>query len=442
MCAIIVSGAVPPLATTATAWGDETSSPTSGILPIPNYAGSLLDRQYISGDWGGARSEFAEDGVQFQLGANQHLQSVKSGGRNEATEYGATFHSLLQIDLQRMQLMPGALVTMRTDSRFGDSINRDSGSLLPANTDLFFPLTTDPEEDVALAITELTYTQFLSEKFALFAGKVNTLGGDPNEFASGRGVSQFSNANFVFNPVTALAVPYSTLGTGALWLPSPNVTLVTTALNTKDSSTNSGFEGFGDGWTASIELQTKYTLGSQPGGQNFGFLYGADGDYSRIGGRFSFTPGEGLTKTSAKDTWSAYWSGWQYLWSCESDSTAVDTSNGQMDRQGIGIFSRLGFGDKDTLPIDWTASGGLGVRGLIPGRDADQLGVGYYYTSLQSTRLTDSSFAEESTQGLEAFYNVQLTPAVQLVGDIQYLEPIRTTLDEATIFGLRVNMRL
>ena len=40
----------------------------------------------------------------------------------------------LTLDLTRMQLVPGALVTVRGQSRFGDTVNADSGLLLPVNT--------------------------------------------------------------------------------------------------------------------------------------------------------------------------------------------------------------------------------------------------------------------------------------------------------------------
>jgi porin len=63
--------------------------------------------------------------------------------------------------------------------------------VLPVNTDLSVPVTDDPDDDIAITVTELTYTQFLSEQFGVFLGKFQTLDGDANEFASGRRRSQF-----------------------------------------------------------------------------------------------------------------------------------------------------------------------------------------------------------------------------------------------------------
>jgi len=47
-------------------------------------------------------------------------------------------------------------------------------------------LTDERDEGVPIAVTDLNYTQFLSEHLALFAGKIDTLDVDLNEFASGR----------------------------------------------------------------------------------------------------------------------------------------------------------------------------------------------------------------------------------------------------------------
>jgi hypothetical protein len=59
-----------------------------------------------------------------------------------------------------MRVLPGALVVFRAQSRFGDSVNADTGLLLPVNTYSAFPFTEPPDEDVPFTITELNYTQF------------------------------------------------------------------------------------------------------------------------------------------------------------------------------------------------------------------------------------------------------------------------------------------
>ena len=59
--------------------------------------------------------------------------------------------------------------------------------------------------------------QFLSEHFGLFAGKMNTLDGDANEFAHDY-KTQFLNTAFLVNPVLLRTCPYSTVSIGAILL--------------------------------------------------------------------------------------------------------------------------------------------------------------------------------------------------------------------------------
>ncbi len=183
-----------------------------GLLPVPDYGGDLLNRSRLTGDWGGTRTDLANKGIQVDVDWTQYVQGIVDGGIDRETHYGGHLDYLVHLDLMRMGLIPGGLVTFRAESRYGESVNDISGQVLPVNTTALFPLTNRLDEDVGIAITDLNYTQVLSEQLAVVIGKLDTLDADLNEFASGRGKSQFMNANFLFNSALALRLPYSTLG--------------------------------------------------------------------------------------------------------------------------------------------------------------------------------------------------------------------------------------
>jgi porin len=103
-------------------------------------------------------------------------------------------------------------------------------------------------------------------------------------------------------------------------------------------------------------------------------------------------------------------------------------------------FTRLGFADEDTSPIEWAVSGGLGGRGVIPSRDNDTFGLGYYYQSIQKTLLTSALGIGDSAQGFEGFYNIALTPASRVTLDLQVVEPALARLSTGTVLGLRVSL--
>jgi porin len=115
--------------------------------------------------------------------------------------------------------------------------------------------------------------------------------------------------------VTVLTVPYSTLGVGAVLLPSENVMITSTVFNTNDASTTTGFSDIGDGWTWSTEAAFQYRLADLPGGQVIGIIYADDNtnpiDYAvsagiggrgLIPGRDDDTFGLGFSYTDFDDT--------------------------------------------------------------------------------------------------------------------------------------------
>ncbi len=133
-------------------------------------------------------------------------------------------------------------------------------------------------------------------------------------------------------------------------------------------------------------------------------------------------------------------SGWQYLYTEESSTGPLDPTNKIPDLQGWGLFARAGFADKDTNPFSLTYSIGLGGRGVIPGRDNDLFGLGYFYTETEDGNLVTSVGIEDDTQGFEAFYNVAITPAVKLSFDVQWLQADLPDTDDAWVLGSRLQL--
>lgn len=417
------------------------SEEPAGILPVPDYSGDWLHRLYLTGDWGGTRQEWADHGFTIDIDWVQVAQGVTSGGLNTGWEYMGGLDYVLNLDLMRMGILEGALITMRAQSRYGDSINTQTGLLLPANTEAFNPITSPADEDILVTITELNYVQFVSKELGFLIGKIQTFDGDPNEFASGRGQTQFMNLQFLFSSAAALFIPYSTLAVGAVWLPSPNVMVSTTLMNTKDSSTTSGFEDIGDGATWATEVDTQYRLGEQPGGMNLGFDYAFDGDFAQLGGLY-IDPGVGAGIATSDDSWALYWSAWQYLWTAEPAQAdrPLNTADGLPDLQGFGLFARMGIGDSTTNPVAWNGSIGLGGRGAIPSREDDTYGVGYFYNDIQDPDTLLFNALESSTSGFEAFYNIALARSIALTLDFQWLSSAFSNIDDSVLLGVRLDI--
>ena len=408
-----------------------------GILPIPDFSGDLWNRGYLTGDWTGTRDTLVGKGIQFDAEYYHYVQDVADGGIDSGDQWGGKSNYRLHLDLDKMGVMPGGLVYVRFDARYGDGVIGRTGQLLPANEAFLVPVDFDDlESETWGELTALNYTQFFSPKFAVFLGKIDMMDGDPNEFAGGRGDTQFLNYSMMYAAPTAI-VPASTLGAGAMYVPNEHLTIATQVVSATDTTFNSfeeGYNRFSDGQIWATALMAQYRVRDLPGGFNANYLQWFNAEFTDIGSIAG-------ALTSTEDTsWLVALSGWQYLYTEESSEGPLNTANKIPDLQGWGLFARLGFADKDTNPFSLTGSIGLGGRGVIPGRDNDLFGLGYFNTETEEGNILGTAGFEESTQGFEVFYNVAITPAVKLAFDVQWLEADEPDADDAWVLGSRLQL--
>ena len=259
---------------------------SKGILPIPDYSGDLWNRGYLTGDWTGTRDTLAGEGIQLDAEYYQYFQAVVDGGVDHDDRWGGKANYRLHLDLDKMGVMPGGLLYVRFDARWGDGTIGRTGQLLPANEAFLIPVDFDDlERETWGELTALNYTQFLSPKFAVFLGKLDMMDGDPNEFAGGRGDTQFLNYSMMYAAPTAI-VPASTLGAGAMFAPNEHVTIATQVVSATDSTFNSfeeGFNRFDDGQIWATALMTQYRVRDLPGGFNANYLQWFNAEFTDIG---------------------------------------------------------------------------------------------------------------------------------------------------------------
>ena len=224
-----------------------TFAVTAGAGEAPSatpYSGDIWNRSTLTGDWGGLRNQLAEKGVTLDLSVTQIGQGVVGGGKSGAWQYGGRGDIIMNIDSQKLGLWPGAFLNLEAEGNWASAVNGNTGALMPVNSSQTVP---QPGENFDLV--SLNFTQFLSPYFGLTIGKYATItatSGDMNEFAHGKGDTQFMNMAFNFNPIIAFTVPYSTLGTGLIVLPTkdPKEAIVSFLVLQANGQPNTS--GFGD----------------------------------------------------------------------------------------------------------------------------------------------------------------------------------------------------
>ena len=221
----------------------------AGDAPAPTpYSGDIWTRSTLSGDWGGLRNEWAAKGVTLDMNITQVGQGVVGGGKNGAWEYGGRGDLILNLDSGKLGLWPGGFFNFEMEGNWASAVNPKTGALMPVNVSQTVPL---PPGGI-FGVPAWNFTQFLSPYAGLTIGKFATVtdtSGDMNEFAHGKGDTNFMNMAFNFNPLVAFTVPYSTLGTGLVVLPTkdPKEAIITLFLmSATGNPTNSGFGDLND----------------------------------------------------------------------------------------------------------------------------------------------------------------------------------------------------
>jgi porin len=286
------------------------------------------------------------------------------------------------------------------------------------------------------------------------AGKYNVTAADDNEFAHGKyakGDTQFMNMAFSINPTVAVTVPYSTLGAGVIVLPTkdPREAVVTfMVLQANGTANTSGFNDLSaNKLTFSGEGRVRTDFFGLTGHQLFGVSV-SNKDFISIDQRLNnVIENQRLAKNNG--SWNIHYNFDQYLYEPKKGSG-----------EGIGIFGRFGASDGNPNFMHFFYSLGIGGKGVIPGRERDRYGFGFYYIDVSNPKLqgplrTVKLLRDE--YGFEAFYNVAITPWLLLTPDIQVVRGAqkdkigiipggllprieKTSIGTATTLGLRFQM--
>lgn len=113
----------------------------------------------------------------------------------------------------------------------------------------------------------------------------------------------------------------------------------------------------------------------------------------------------------------------------------------EKEDQGLGVFVMGSGAPKDRNRVQRQVAGGVNYTGLIPGRDADVLGLAFTSTQLSSkARLSNGKDRGETT--LEGAYQIRVNEHFSLQPDIQYvITPSGDkAIKNASVFTLRTKI--
>jgi porin len=370
----------------------------------------------------------AEQGIVYIASTTQFYQGVTSGGVEQGFEFGGKVDQFLNLDSGKLGLWDGMTVSLHAETRFGDDVNRSAVGLAPVNVAMLYPA-----DEHVTAITNLTFTQALSEEWLVSFGKFNSVDMFYMLYPeTGRGVNGFMNASIVIPLATLRTFPLSFLGAGVLKMRGTQVEAALTVYDPHDCATTTGFDQLGDNGANILGLY-RFFSGTEtlPGSHAFGFI-GATGDYSSLDpASFVFVPGQGIVAAQQSSSWAALYVLQQRLW-----------QDGCQANRNIGLLSQWCLADEETCPFAWTGNVAIIGQGLAANRPLDSAGVGYFYTGLSDDfqTLVEPVIQLQDLHGIELFYNAAVAECFHLTADLQVIEPAEVANDTAIVFGLRGNL--
>ena len=388
----------------------------------------------------------------------QAALGIVHGGKDTGWQYGGGRGNIsLNFDTQKLGFWSGGSLAVEAEGNFIPqdnllkTVNGKTGALMPVNSNQLYPM---PAGD-NFNLPQVAFTQYLSPYFGLSIGKLDTTSGDVNEFAHGKGDTQFMNLAFNLNPVPLVTTPYSTLVAGLMLFPTkdPREGIVNfMVLQTNGQASRSGFDDLdANKLTFAGEGRIRTHFFGLTGHHLFGAAY-SNSKFTSLDQTLRFIV-ENREIEEKKGSWAVWYNFDQYFYEPEKGSG-----------RGAGIFGRFGISDGNPNPLHHYYSVGVGGKGVFAGRPLDRFGAGFYYLDVKSPEfrglLQTRRFLRDE-YGFEAFYNFALTPWLQLTPDLQVVRgaqkekvtigsgplglPIitsRRSIGTATIVGLRLRMVL
>lgn len=454
-----------------TAQAGQTSVSETTSEDSPSFLEAWWNGKYATGNWFGVRDTLADHGVVFGIEWKANFLGIVDGGLEQRGGFDQEWKFRGTIDVAKLTGIDAVQgLTLFSDVRYrdGDGVNKYSGT-----SSTFAPSTFQGGKQWRFQNVYLTYTTpelFGIKEFLTLSGGWQ----NPADIFIKQPESKF----FVNNTFTsargigANGIPwggsYSAWGGYAkvkpaewayvqsgLYLAAPNGT------NTRNHGLY--FQGYGPDpslnglyWLTEAGLTPKIGASKLPGRYAAGFLYWGVENSSYYG-------------TNHDQRVLFYWQADQMLFREPSGEAPAPLAKGPSDGksvadgksfknvstgskpklsdQGLYFFSLTNFAPAYNNPLPFYFQTGLIYKGLIPTRDADQLGIAfgygnYSFDKIQSEENNGVGVHQTYEAVLEVDYRVQLTQFAYIQPLVQYIiRPNGTGLvHNDTILGFQMGV--
>ena len=394
---------------------------------------SIWDQPTLTGDWGGARTDLSNHGIDITLNYIGEAFGVLSGGVDRHGSYEGRLELSIDTDLKKLLGWNGATthVTVYQIHNVGRTVEDNVGSI------------SDPSGIDALSTTRL-FTAWFEQSFGDRVWlRIGQLAAD-DEFFTSDTAGGLLNATFGWPDGLAAnmlsggpAYPLSAPAVRVKVKPTDNLTVLAAVFSGDPAGPNCNSDpqhcnrygttfSFAGGSLWMSELQYAVNQGKQaiglPGVYKLGGWYAtadfADQHYglNGAGAVVSLADPSVVGPLNHSGDWGIYGIADQMVW--------------RQGERSLNLFLRASASPSDRNLLSYYVDGGAGFKGLLPGRNDDVLTFGVAYAKISH----DAIAADEDALALappyavrdyemvfELDYAAQIAPWWTVQPDIQYI---------------------
>jgi len=389
-------------------------------LPDARATEPLSSRQYLTGDWGGARQRLTDWGLTPTATYSADIQGNPVGGFRKKIEYAGLFNLYLDFDLEKIFGLKRTKFVVSGFWALGNDLSKSAiGN--------YFTVADDFNGDFGGLYQLYLETSFMQERIVLALGRMGIGDDFATVSASGSYVSDAMNPNpdslgynipaFLSNPDAALGgrfrvKPVETFYlAGGVYNADPDSTRISRFTSNIDFKFDEG---------VLLIAESGYT----PDGNE------ASGNAYKLGVYYDSGKFDHLSKDEKErnGNYGFYAALQQMVYKSGSED------------EGLTLWATATLApDEDINTFPWFLSGGLLYEGLIPGRGEDVAAFGAAYGSL-SSELEGQDFEIV----LEWTYACQVFPWLVLQPDLQWIINPGGTGDipDALVAGVQISLNL
>jgi porin len=403
--------------------GDEVPLPTGKAATTQ---GGWLGGDYLTGDWGGKRTELADKGYSFFAYLNGIVASNVSGGVDSGTALATDLYAGMTVDLQKAAGWTGWTFNLSGIDRAGASIDEDVGGiysvmqLVGGQTYFLYNVSLEKDWD--------------DGKYAFKFGRITATDDFAGSPFYGYYLSNSINGQIravLFDGVMT-SYPFAVWGARFQYTPSERFRAKLGVYQLTENMWDPDYHGTdlairsSDGVSVMGQLEWSWKTNGKPGHFNLGV------------NAVSF-PMPDFNSDSTTNPYFRYYA--------QVDQQVTQASAGS-DR-GLYLFGTLAYtGQQEPALVPFQTSLGAQYVGPFAGRGQDRLIFGTTYG-----QLSDDYAAEQVALGngdpnyewiLELGYRFQLTRFAYIQPDIQYVVQPGGTGDipDATVIGMQFGFSL